>query len=521
MTRRIGLDLDNTIIDYALPLAAALEREGVDVAPHPDRAPSKQDAKRAVLDRNGDEGWQRVQGWIYSTGIELAEAFPGVHEFLVRCAAAGDEVHIVSHKTERGHFDASGRSLRDAATSWLRAHGVVGEEPWQVALDHVHYEPTQDAKVAHIASLGVAVYVDDLSEVLRHPSFPSSVRGLKFGVDDDCDGLEVVGSWREAADAVHGAVEPTDVGRMLGCLGAVTVAGPVHPIGAGGNSRVFVLNEPTGRIVAKRYPDRHRDRRNRCRTEVLAAQWMHGHGLPVARPLWWDDRVGLATFECVDGVPSPSPDSALVDAMLALTERLASLGGAASTDFGNASEACLSLDDLVGQVQSRIDAAARSSWVPLAELATSRLQRELDEAAAAVAAAWPAPSHEPLPRTECVLSPSDFGSHNAIRTAHGDVFLDFEYFGWDDPAKLVGDVLLHPGMALDRDLRQRWWAGCTSVFGPLAMERARIALPLLALRWNLIVLRPFFGVGPFDELTWVERCARAERLRSTAVESPA
>jgi hypothetical protein len=53
------------------------------------------------------------------------------------------------------------------------------------------------------------------------------------------------------------------------------------------------------------------------------------------------------------------------------------------------------------------------------------------------------------------------------------------------------------------------------------MERARIALPLLALRWNLIVLRPFFGVGPFDELTWAERCARAERLRGTAVESPA
>lgn len=520
MTRRIGLDLDNTIIDYALPLAAALEREGVAVAPHPGRATSKQDAKRAVLDRHGDEGWQRVQGWIYSTGIELAEAFPGVHEFLVRCAVAGDEVHIVSHKTEHGHFDASGRSLRDAATSWLRAHGVVGDEPWQVAPGHVHYEPTQDAKVGRIASLGTACYVDDLSEVLRHPSFPASVRGLKFGADGDCDGLEVVGSWREAADAVHGSVQSADVGRMLVCLGAVASAGRPHPIGAGGNSRVFVLDAPSGRIVAKRYPDRHRDRRNRCRTEALAAQWMHGHGLPVARPLWWDDRVGLATFECVDGTPSPSPDAALVDAMLAMTDRLASLGGAAPPDFGSASEACLSLDDLVGQVQSRIDAAARSSWTPLAELATGRLQRELDEAASAASSAWPAPPHEPLPRAERVLSPSDFGSHNAIRTARGDVFLDFEYFGWDDPAKLVGDVLLHPGMALDRDLRQRWWRGAGSVFGPRAMERARIALPLLALRWHLIVLRPFLGTGPFEEPTWAERCARAERLRGTAVESP-
>ena len=34
------------------------------------------------------------------------------------------------------------------------------------------------------------------------------------------------------------------------------------------------------------------------------------------------------------------------------------------------------------------------------------------------------------------LSPSDFGFHNALRTPAGTmVFLDFEYFGWDDPAK--------------------------------------------------------------------------------------
>jgi len=521
MTRRIGLDLDHTIIDYALPLAAALEREGVAVAPGTGGVPSKQDAKRALLDRDGDEGWQRVQGWIYSTGIELAEAFPGVHEFLVRCAVAGDEVHIVSHKTEHGHFDASRRSLRDAATSWLLANGVVGDEPWQVAPAHVHFEPTQDAKVARIASLGVSCFVDDLPEVLRHPSFPSAVRGLKFGADGDCDGLEVVGSWREAADAVLGPVEPADVGRMLGFLGAVADPSSVRPIGGGGNSRVFAIDAPAGRIVAKRYPDRHRDRRNRCRTEALAAQWMHGHGLPVARPLWWDDRVGLATFECVDGAPSPPPDAALVDAMLAMTDRLAFLGGAAPPDVGRASEACLSLDDLVGQVQSRIAAAVRSSWTPLAELATGRLQQELDDAAAVAYAAWPAHPHEPLPRAERVLSPSDFGSHNAIRTPRGDVFLDFEYFGWDDPAKLVGDVLLHPGMALDRDLRQRWWHGAGSVFGPRAMERARIALPLLALRWHLIVLRPFLGEGPFDGPMWAERCARAERLRGTAVESVA
>jgi len=520
MTRRIGLDLDNTIIDYALPLAEALRREGFAPGATGGTTPSKQDAKRAVLGRDGDEGWQRIQGWIYSTGIDLAEPFPGVHEFLVRCATAGDEVHIVSHKTEHGHFDRSGRSLRDAATAWLRASGVVGDGTWQVRPERVHYEPTQDDKVARIAALGLDAFVDDLDEVLRHPSFPATVRRLKFGADGARDGIEVVGSWREAGDALLGAAGAAEVGAMLEHLGAVTSAASVATIGGGTNSRVFTLESPVGRIVAKRYPDRHGDRRNRCRTEATAAAWMHGHGLPVARPLWWDDRVGLATFEWVDGTPSPTPDAGLVDAMLDVTARLASLGAVAPAEFGLASEACLSLGDLVGQVQSRIDVAGRSAWAPLAALATGRLQRELDEAVRAASAAWPAPAHESLPPSERVLSPSDFGSHNAVRTPDGDVFVDFEYFGWDDPAKLVGDALLHPGMGLNHDLRRRWWHGSHTVFGGDAIERARIVLPLLALRWHVIVLKPFVGAGPFDHDSWDERCARAERLRGIAVESP-
>jgi hypothetical protein len=228
--------------------------------------------------------------------------------------------------------------------------------------------------------------------------------------------------------------------------------------------------------------------------------------------------MGLATFEWVMGTPSPTPDSELVDAMLTMTERLLALSNAASLDFGIASEACLSLDDLVRQVQTRIDSATHSEWTPISELAINRLQKEFDEAVALAKLTWPAAACELLPRDERMLSPSDFGSHNMIRSARGHVFVDFEYFGWDDPAKLVGDVLLHPGMSLGRGLRMQWWHGAEAIFGRQTMERARIALPLLALRWHLIILRSFFGAGPFDESTWLERCARAEGVRSIAIE---
>ena len=43
-----------------------------------------------------------------------------------------------------------------------------------------------------------------------------------------------------------------------------------------------------------------------------------------------------------------------------------------------------------------------------------------------------------------IVSPSDFGFHNAIRTPTGVKFFDFEFAGWDDPAKATADFILQP-----------------------------------------------------------------------------
>ena len=51
----------------------------------------------------------------------------------------------------------------------------------------------------------------------------------------------------------------------------------------------------------------------------------------------------------------------------------------------------------------------------------------------------------PLDTQESVLSPSDFGFHNALLGPDGKLcFIDFEYAGWDDPAKLICDFFCQP-----------------------------------------------------------------------------
>jgi hypothetical protein len=104
-----------------------------------------------------------------------------------------------------------------------------------------------------------------------------------------------------------------------------------------------------------------------------------------------------------------------------------------------------------------------------------------------------APAGAELPRAQQTLSPSDFGLHNALRSGAGLTFVDFEYFGWDDPVKLVADVLWHPGMALGQPLRQKFFRSAADVYEVDAHFRGRFErdAPLYGLRWALIVLNEF------------------------------
>ena len=97
-----------------------------------------------------------------------------------------------------------------------------------------------------------------------------------------------------------------------------------------------------------------------------------------------------------------------------------------------------------------------------------------------------------LPKKDRILSPSDFGFHNSLREPDGRIiFLDLEYFGWDDPAKLIVDFILHPAMNLSTELKNDWIEGTKILFGSETMDRAKVMWPLLGLCWCIILLNVY------------------------------
>ncbi len=166
---RIGLDLDNTVIDYDAAFCAAAVRHGA-------MPPGASLGKTAIRARiralpDGERRWMQVQADVYGAGIADARLFPGVAAFIAAARERAIALAIVSHKTEVAAAAPDGPNLRDCARAFLAASGI--DVP-------VYFEATRAAKCERIAHLGLTHAIDDLVEVFADAAFPAGVRRWLF-----------------------------------------------------------------------------------------------------------------------------------------------------------------------------------------------------------------------------------------------------------------------------------------------------------------------------------------------------
>jgi hypothetical protein len=274
----------------------------------------------------------------------------------------------------------------------------------------------------------------------------------------------------------------------------------IEPVGGGRNSQVFRLRTAPAHSYALKVYFRHAsDSRKRMETEYTSLAMLHTHGVRcVPLPVSASQEHGCAIYEWIEG-GRIGPDSATpeaVDAATSFVARLADLRlQPGMSALRAASEAQFSGGALLGHLRNRLqpllyltDAADLCAFltgqlVPALERITTWTRRFLGKRFG-----------EELQNEFKTLSSSDFGFHNALRKPDGTiVFLDFEYFGWDDPAKMVSDFLLHPAMNISPALKRRF---AVTVVRELAWssglrERVEALYPLFGIKWCLILLNEF------------------------------
>jgi hypothetical protein len=301
--------------------------------------------------------------------------------------------------------------------------------------------------------------------------------------------------------------------QAIHALAAAARVGPataVLPLAGGANNRVYRLDTVTGPVLLKsyfRHPDDPRDR--------LGAEWAFlrfaaaANVRCVPRPLAVDPSAGLALYEFVPGesMHGTTASGADVDAALAFYRALhAAKNRVEAGDLPRASESCFSLDDHLATVARRVE---RLRAIPVGGVtdvaAAAFVDTELAPAwravlnrARAAAAACGLYLDRPLDPADRCVSPSDFGFHNALRETTGRLrFIDFEYAGWDDPAKLVCDFFCQPAVPAPATAFDRFAAGVGAGFAePLTFQaRAALLLPVYRVKWVCIMLNEFLPVG--------------------------
>jgi hypothetical protein len=265
----------------------------------------------------------------------------------------------------------------------------------------------------------------------------------------------------------------------------------VAPVPTGRNSRIFHVRAREGEYALKQYPD---DPRDRLGTEVGALRLMAGLAVPRVKAV--DRRRGCVLLGWIDGVPVDDVGDADVDAGVAFLSAVHALRNRDdAAEQPAATEACLSGAEILRQIEARL---ARLRGTGDAELVdfldrdvVPAFARSRADARAAVASRLDFAAD--IPHQWQSLVPSDFGYHNCLRRPDGSLaFVDFEYFGWDDPVKLVADILLHPGRPLGLPQRRRFRAAAGHLYDdPLFVPRLAAYLPLFGLRWVLILLNEF------------------------------
>ncbi|WP_315763358.1 MULTISPECIES: aminoglycoside phosphotransferase family protein [unclassified Bradyrhizobium] len=293
-------------------------------------------------------------------------------------------------------------------------------------------------------------------------------------------------------------------------------------LAGGRNNQVYRLDTDDGPLVLKRYFTDARDSRDRLGAEwsFISHAWSRGIRV-VPEPLACapTEQAGLYSF--VEGrkltAAELTPDhvEAAIDFVLAVNER-------PRPALAPGSEACFSLADHISTIERRVARLAKlDDDVPhVAEarqfVASLRLiwdaVKGLIEARALLGGLA---MDAPLSVDDSCLSPSDFGFHNALIDEAGKLtFLDFEYAGRDDPAKLVSDFFCQPEVPVPLALHGHFIDRLAQGLGldAAAVARCRLLLDAYQIKWTCIILNDFLPLGAArrafaDTGAWAQRCA--------------
>jgi hypothetical protein len=355
----IGIDLDNTIIDYSDVFIIAADYLKISL---PECVKSKFEIREFLRSTEGGEStWQRIQGIVYGKFLNKhAKIFPGLLRFLWRCREKGYEITIVSHKTEFGNYDIDEYSLRDEASSFLFSQSITsGENP---LVKNVFFHNNYVDKINFIKHHNFDWFIDDLEDVIIDLceidnlnlvlfNTPPTKRYFEYNHNHS---LSYLDNWQIIDSLINGSWSNSEINNIAYQLTSYSVKEFIK-INNGGNGGVYKLILANNQTVKlKIYPiDLFHDR---LYSELIATNGIIASGLiNIPKIIAYNLPLDICIFDWLEGDRVISIDYNDIDQCLSFLTNLHSLRySSAFVSVPLASSSCFSGLDIEKQINNRV-----------------------------------------------------------------------------------------------------------------------------------------------------------------------
>lgn len=180
---KIGIDLDNTIINYQNSFKKILKKKKIYL-----KSVNKNKVKFLANNNLKFKNWTQAQEEIYGYYISWAKPFKHFKNFEKFAINNKIKLYIISHKTKYSQYTKK-YNLHHQSNKWIKKN--ICSKFYQI-----FYVNTLNKKIKKIKEIKPDYFIDDLVEIFKDKNFPKKIKKIYFSETKD-NKIMTLNSWKK------------------------------------------------------------------------------------------------------------------------------------------------------------------------------------------------------------------------------------------------------------------------------------------------------------------------------------
>ena len=448
----VGIDLDNTIINYQNSFKQIAKSENIKI----NKNLIKEKLKTIIEQRSKDQ-WTIIQGEVYGKKINRAKLFKDFKKFFNFAINNKIRLVIISHKTK---FPILGekKNLHDLAKKFLKRkinNNYFKENK------NLFFETSLEKKINRIRNEECDFFIDDLKKIFTNYKFPLYTEGLLYNSNKD-ENLKNFSNWKEI---IFFFKEKLKEKKILG----------------GKNNITFTLKNKS--IFVKKF-------QNNFDRELIFNNFLKLNNIyNIPKILNFSKKNKVIKYQFYPNIKKKIINKNNIIKIFKFIKNINNLNFS-KKNFKYAKDFCKNLKNYDKELKTRIQKHKRNVNYNK-NLEFKNLINKIEKKYNLLKENNYFSNSYLFKEKDLILSPCDFHLDNMIFD-YKIIYVDFEYSGLDDPAKLYSVFFLQPNFYIKKNIFD-------SVINKilffqnkdLIKKRIIYLFPIIYLRWALILLNNF------------------------------